>query len=156
MVLKVGFYCITHSEGILKVQGNNVCFHLKGLNSACGAVRHERNWHVIFVLQVHVFYRKCGDIASCNCAVAARAGDDVIVIDKCGPSAQNTLGFYPLTVRLFRNGVLTPGFKLLSRFEGREHKVCTCRPCLTLHCKVLLRYTGSEVLFVWEVTLKLF
>lgn len=87
-----------------------------------------------------MFYRKCGDIASCNCAVAARAGDDVIVIDKCGPSAQNTLGFYPLTVRLFRNGVLTPGFKLLSRFEGREHKVC-----LTLHCKFLLWYTGSSV-----------
>jgi len=70
-----------------------------------------------------VFFRKCGTIASCNCAVAARAGDDVFIIDKCGASADNSLGFYPLTVRLFRNGALTPGFRILSQFEGREYKV---------------------------------
>ena len=112
--------------------------------------------YFLVMFQVHVFYRKCGNIASCNCAVAARAGDDVFIIDKCGPSAQNTLGFYPLTVRLFRNGLLTPGFKLLSRFEGREHKVLMHRSILALHCKVLPSSAGSGVVFVLKLKWGLF
>ena len=31
---------------------------------------------------MRAFYKRCGG-ASCNCAVAARAGDDVIIVDRC-------------------------------------------------------------------------
>lgn len=70
-----------------------------------------------------MFYRPCGSgRVTCNCAVAARAGDDVIVIDKCGPKNSGN-AFYPMTVKLFKNGILTPGFRILSQYEGREYQV---------------------------------
>ncbi|XP_012946827.1 uncharacterized protein LOC101855535 [Aplysia californica] len=74
--------------------------------------------------EVRAFYRKCaGGRASCNCAVAIRAGDDVILIDKCGPVDSGANSFYPMTTKMFRKGTLTPGFRVLSQYEGREYKV---------------------------------
>lgn len=55
--------------------------------------------------------------------MAIKAGDDVILIDKCGPKLTNNLGFYPITYRLYRNGQLTPGLKLLRFDEGRKFLV---------------------------------
>ncbi|KAJ8316790.1 hypothetical protein KUTeg_004694 [Tegillarca granosa] len=79
--------------------------------------------HLELPYSVHTFYRSCNGKASCNCAVAIKAGDDVILIDKCGPKSANSLGFYPITYRLYRNGQLTPGFKLLRFDEGRKFLV---------------------------------
>jgi hypothetical protein len=38
--------------------------------------------HTALPYSVHAFYKRCGR-ASCNCAVAVKACDDVIVIDRC-------------------------------------------------------------------------
>ncbi|GFR90478.1 von Willebrand factor D and EGF domain-containing protein [Elysia marginata] len=76
-------------------------------------------------IEIRSFYRKCAaqDSVSCNCAVAIQAGDDVVIFDKCGPSAGNTGSFYPMSAHMFRRGILTPGFRILSQYEGREYKV---------------------------------
>ncbi|KAK0057376.1 hypothetical protein Bpfe_013183, partial [Biomphalaria pfeifferi] len=80
--------------------------------------------HTTLQYEIRTFYRACAKRASCNCAVAARAGDDVIVIDKCGPFRNSTSrNFFPMTVKLFRNGALTPGFRILSQYEGREYQI---------------------------------
>lgn len=83
--------------------------------------------HKTLPYAVHTFYRRCNGRASCNCAVAVKAGDDVLLVDKCGPAESSTGGFYPITVKLFRNGILTPGFQILSYYEGRKIKVGLCQ-----------------------------
>lgn len=81
----------------------------------------ETNWSSI-LFQVHVFYRSCNGRASCNCAVAVRSGDDVILIDKCGPKMNaNKRG--SLKISLFINGELTPNTHILSINNGNKFKV---------------------------------
>ncbi|KAH9523925.1 hypothetical protein Btru_047518, partial [Bulinus truncatus] len=71
---------------------------------------------------VRLFFRRCAGAASCNCA--AKAGDDVIVIDECGPFKNSTTdNFFPMTVKLYRNGKMTPGFRIISRYEGRHYEI---------------------------------
>ncbi|RUS80662.1 hypothetical protein EGW08_011566, partial [Elysia chlorotica] len=86
--------------------------------------------HQTLPYEVRSFYRRCADItdvndpeASCNCAVAIRAGDDVVIFDKCGPTGTNVQTFYPMTAHMFRKGILTPGFRVISKYEGRQYKV---------------------------------
>lgn len=99
----------------------------------------ERIFLQFFFHQVRAFYRSCNGRASCNCAVAVRAGDDVIIIDKCGPEA-TTDQFYPMTVKMFLRGSLTPGLRILSQYEGREYKV--------KKQKTLLKYVNGYPLVV--------
>ncbi|KAH9523927.1 hypothetical protein Btru_047520, partial [Bulinus truncatus] len=80
--------------------------------------------HTTLPYEVRLFFRRCAGAASCNCAVAAKAGDDVIVIDKCGPFKNSTTdNFFPMTVKLYRNGKMTPGFRIISRYEGRHYEI---------------------------------
>ncbi|XP_041368567.1 uncharacterized protein LOC121382945 isoform X2 [Gigantopelta aegis] len=103
--------------------------------------------HKILPYEIRTFYRSCSGRASCNCAVAARAGDDVVIIDKCGPSAVNTQGFYPITVKLFRNGVLTPGFRVFSQFEGTEYQIIFPSGLIVYVSRSVIR--GYDFLNVW-------
>ena len=85
--------------------------------------------HCTLSYAVHVFYRQCPTAdgvgrASCNCAVAVKVDDDVIIIDKCGPKVTTERTFYPITINVFNNGPLTPGLQILSQYEGREYQVC--------------------------------
>jgi len=50
---------------------------------------------------VNTFYRSCNGHASCNCGVAIKIGNHVIVFDKCEKSA--------LEIRAYIDGNLTPG-----------------------------------------------
>ena len=67
---------------------------------------------------------------SCNCAVSVLSGDDVIVIDRCGPSASPTKKV-PLTVKLYKKGELTPGTRIRRIDGGLKYKVCRehCTTC---------------------------
>lgn len=108
--------------------------------------------HKTLPYAVHTFYRRCNGRASCNCAVAVKAGDDVLLVDKCGPTESSTGGFYPITVELFRNGILTPGFQILSYYEGRKIKVGWCQYCaliiLSAYSKVwTINTSGLQSLF---------
>ena len=94
------------------------------MKKLCKALIHFLS--IFLHLKVRSFYRRCGgqaDRASCNCAVAIQAGDDVVIFDKCGPSATNENSFYPMSAHMFRRGILTPGFRVLSQYEGRQYKV---------------------------------
>ncbi|KAK7469526.1 hypothetical protein BaRGS_00036472, partial [Batillaria attramentaria] len=82
-------------------------------------------WFVLYrsrtiTAEVHTFYRNCNGHASCNCAVAVRSGDDVILIDRCGPESGETI---PLDISVYANGDLTAGTYIYSFLEGRRYKV---------------------------------
>ncbi|KAK2143001.1 hypothetical protein NP493_4675g00004 [Ridgeia piscesae] len=75
---------------------------------------------------VHTFYRRCSSgattQATCNCAVAVRVDDDVIVVDKCGPTRTGQATF-PMTVKLYKNGELTPGTSVVRLANGLKYQV---------------------------------
>ena len=73
---------------------------------------------------MNVYFKLCSNIwnsdATCSCAVFVQSGDDVIVIDSCGPRAE-AVG--TMTVTIFNNGPLTRGTRILS-YNGRtKYKV---------------------------------
>lgn len=76
--------------------------------------------HKTLPFEVRTFYRNCNKKASCNCAVAVRSGDDVILIDRCGPSMGKRS---PMTIKIYLNGGLTPGTKILQFSGGKKYKV---------------------------------
>ena len=41
------------------------------------------------MFQVNTRLERCGQTVSCNCAVAVKAGDDVIVVDRCQRRRRN-------------------------------------------------------------------
>ena len=53
---------------------------------------------------------------ACTCAVAARIGDDVIMIDSCESGGA-------LVVKVHLNGQLTPGTQLLQFNGGTKYQV---------------------------------
>uniref|UniRef100_A0A2C9L6R6 VWFD domain-containing protein n=1 Tax=Biomphalaria glabrata TaxID=6526 RepID=A0A2C9L6R6_BIOGL len=61
--------------------------------------------------EVHTFYRSCRGRASCNCGVAVKVDDDVILLSKC-PSTDDDNEYTPLKVVLYRNGYLAKGFRI--------------------------------------------
>ncbi|XP_064619608.1 von Willebrand factor D and EGF domain-containing protein-like [Lineus longissimus] len=87
--------------------------------------------HKALPFEVRTFYKKCNGFASCNCAVAARAGDDVIVVDRCN-SVQEVTIFN--TDRVVKTSVLktrvvsqdttfTEGFRLLTLNNGLQYEI---------------------------------
>ena len=74
--------------------------------------------------------RSCASRATCNCAVAVKAGDDVIVVDRCGAERGNRVDV-PMTVTAYLNNELTTGTKVYQYKGGDEYRVSYC----------LLRYT---------------
>ena len=71
-------------------------------------------------LQVRAYYRKCNERASCNCAAAVRVGDDVIVVDKCGPERGKDS---PVQVQLFLKGQLETGTRIVQYNGGKKYEV---------------------------------
>ena len=77
--------------------------------------------HLTLPYEVRPFIRRCGNVA-CNCAVAIRSGDDIILIDSCGPrDAPYAAG--TLVVRFYLNGDLTPGTSLHQLNDGLKYEV---------------------------------
>ncbi|XP_033756295.1 uncharacterized protein LOC117339040 [Pecten maximus] len=68
---------------------------------------------------VHTFYRSCNGKASCNCAVAVKSGDDVIVFDICG--RKKTDRVQPLLKKMYLNGDLTPGTYVFQKNSGATY-----------------------------------
>ena len=73
-----------------------------------------------------MFFDKCGNWinadATCNCGAAVQVGDDVIVVDSCGPRAIDAGG---ITVTIFRNGPLTKGTMIFGNPGRTAYTVCS-------------------------------
>lgn len=78
--------------------------------------------HKILPIAFHAFFRKCNhNVASCNCGVAAKIDDDVLLIDGCG--AQHSDKLKPLDVKIFRNGLVSSGLRIEKHDEGNQYQV---------------------------------
>lgn len=66
--------------------------------------------------------RSCNGRASCNCAIAVRSGDDVIVVDICGVKRKRGKKI-PLKAYMYLNGDLTSGTSIISYKNGINYKV---------------------------------
>lgn len=64
-------------------------------------------------------------MAACNCAVAVKSGDDVILLDVCGPSVKATTRKPIFTTKMYLNGELTPGTEVISHGGGKTYEVRT-------------------------------
>ena len=70
----------------------------------------------------------CGGV-SCNCGVAVRVGDDVVVIDKCRRALQNPFGGNVVQTRrihrhrLLQGGSFASGLKIYEHNNGRDFSV---------------------------------
>jgi len=84
--------------------------------------------------QVNAVYQRCERdvLATCNCAVMVRSGDDVLVIDRCvrrrhrmpPPQAGYSDDRGPaMTVALYLNDQLTPGTRIHQLADGRKYIV---------------------------------
>lgn len=75
-----------------------------------------------FYLQVHTFYKNCNGIASCNCAVAVRSGDVVILLNKC--QEKKIRNQYLLQIQMFRSEEgLIPGTAIYRLAAGNRYEV---------------------------------
>lgn len=74
-----------------------------------------------FDLQVRTFYKNCNGKASCNCAVAVKVEDDVIVIDRCSEVKSRKVTAKPIQIRSYINGEVTPGLRVYR--TGAEYRV---------------------------------
>jgi len=79
-------------------------------------------------------YQRCERdvLATCNCAVMVRSGDDVLAIDRCvrrrhrmpPPRYGYSDDHAPfMSVRLYLNGRLTPGTRIHQLADGRKYIV---------------------------------
>lgn len=64
-------------------------------------------------------------MAAWNCALAVKSGDDVILLDVCGPSVKATTRKPIFTIKMYLNGVLTPGTEVISHGGGKTYEVWT-------------------------------
>lgn len=79
---------------------------------------------MLIILQIHSFYQTCNGKASCNCGVAVRSGDDIIVFDSCDPDGGKKVKHNPLDIRMYLNGELTPGTRV-HRYGNKKYQVGT-------------------------------
>ncbi|GFN75653.1 von Willebrand factor d and egf domain-containing protein, partial [Plakobranchus ocellatus] len=77
--------------------------------------------HTTLPYAVHAFFVSCNKKAACNCAVAVRVHDDVILMDKC-PKGEEDPSNVPFRIILYRNGDLERGFRIYQK-RGREYTV---------------------------------
>ena len=66
------------------------------------------------------FFRRCNKKAACNCAVVVKSGNDVILVDICGPSMGKSRRF---SIKLFLVGRLTTGTEVISHGGGQTYEV---------------------------------
>jgi len=79
--------------------------------------------HKTLPYAVHTFQRRCYNHAACHCTIAIRSGDDVVIINNCGPGGMQVSRIPQIEVRLYLNGVLTPGTKIEQYNGGTTYKV---------------------------------
>ena len=70
----------------------------------------------IFLFQVQTRTFSCGIFGTCNCGVAAREGDDVVVIDFCSGG--------PMSARFASQREPAFGTRLYMASSGRDFQVC--------------------------------
>ena len=85
--------------------------------------------HTTLPYAVHAFYRQCNKkgnkfVASCNCAVAVKVEDDVVIIDKCGPSRSKE--DRATTIKMIKNGEVHSGLTVQQYDEGNQYHVRCC------------------------------
>ncbi|XP_067939850.1 von Willebrand factor D and EGF domain-containing protein-like [Watersipora subatra] len=84
-------------------------------------------------IQVRSFYKKCSarSTVTCNCAVAARAGDDVIIVDRCnsmgdikifGPDKKVEYNLLR-TRTISTDDIISPNFRIYAVNGGREYHI---------------------------------
>ncbi|XP_070555873.1 von Willebrand factor D and EGF domain-containing protein-like [Ptychodera flava] len=91
--------------------------------------------HAFLPLEIQTRLTPCGSVA-CNCGVAARAGDDIIIVDRCrttyawvvyynwqGQRYSYWREYRPLVIKIIVNGAMTPGFRLVRQNSGRSYKI---------------------------------
>ncbi|CAH1780002.1 unnamed protein product [Owenia fusiformis] len=84
--------------------------------------------HKTMPFEVHAIYKECQG-ASCNCAVAVKVTDDVIVIDRCGKKedvvvwGDRSFESKRLKRTLFQNGELASGTKLIQSNDGKRYEI---------------------------------
>jgi len=66
---------------------------------------------------------------TCSCAIAVRAGDDVVVIDRCERRLQQEFGETATVRRLHTHklvlgGSFTSGFEIVEYDSGKKYSVC--------------------------------
>lgn len=57
--------------------------------------------------------------------MAVRSGDDVIVVDRCGPTMGKSKKKTPMKLRMFLNGELTEGTEVFRQSGGKKYTVNT-------------------------------
>ncbi|XP_041352924.1 protein O-mannosyl-transferase TMTC4-like [Gigantopelta aegis] len=103
--------------------------------------------HKTLPYTVHTFYRKCGAKASCNCAVAVRVDDDVVVFDKCGSVHSTADETHPMSITMYKNGDLSPGFSV---YKSRGGKYTVFLPNgAELKVRVQKRGGSKQFINVW-------
>jgi hypothetical protein len=80
--------------------------------------------HSSLLYEIRAFYRKCKGkiLGSCTCAIAARSGDDVILIDSCG-SKEGGRDKSFLEVILYQIGDLTSGTSVRRLGGGLKYEI---------------------------------
>ncbi len=97
---------------------------------------------------MQTYVQRCLGRVACTCYVNIRSGDDVIVIDSCGPRAKANGGQMELVVLL--NGELTPGTRILQFKNGNKFKVKYIYLCITyLSLIVLHRLLDFHIIFYY-------
>lgn len=61
-------------------------------------------------------------MASCNCAVAVKMDDDVILFDRCGAKAGGGAN-QPMNIQIIKNGDIDPGLRIQRYNGGTKYKV---------------------------------
>nr|XP_034327587.1 uncharacterized protein LOC105328884 [Crassostrea gigas] len=79
--------------------------------------------HKTLPYEVRTYYRRCNLRAACNCAVAIKSGNDVILVDVCGPSRGASTKRTIFTIKMYLNGELTPGTEVISHNGGKTFEV---------------------------------
>ncbi|XP_070564885.1 uncharacterized protein [Ptychodera flava] len=89
--------------------------------------------HEIYPYEVQTRLTECGSVA-CNCGVAVRVDDDIIIVDRCKTTLQLVVYYWgdrryeyywpvsQLIIKVLKRGDLTPGFRLIKENSGRTFK----------------------------------
>ena len=93
------------------------------------------------VFQVRLFTRSCNGKAACNCAVAVKSGDDVILFDRCG-AQQGEADGRPIQFQMLVNGELTTGTRVIRRDDGKAYEVCAWSIALC---------NRSHIVYIWKI-----
>ncbi|XP_050396690.1 von Willebrand factor D and EGF domain-containing protein-like [Patella vulgata] len=96
--------------------------------------------HKTLPYEVRAYYKPCSSRRptgpSCNCGVAVRSGDDVITLTGCASGSSSLYQKHhdrgrgrhhntanPITIKMFKNGQLTPGTRIRRLGCGQKYEV---------------------------------